>query len=108
MWKSVRKQLFLKSRKGAVSGSFVTDFHRSQLSGLFIFMTHVFLIHDPDRDQYFIKGMGLAQKTFQVVYRDEGMSDGDFYEKAVNQFDKLISDNQFLKRAQIIKEAYIF
>lgn len=70
-------------------------------------MTQVFLIFVPSQDVYIIKSVGI-NTIRRVVYRDEGMTDEKFKEKAESQFDKYITDNQILTDALIVKSTYIF
>lgn len=69
-------------------------------------MTKFFLLYLKEKDQYIIKTMGLGIR-FQVVRRKEDMSDEQFKEEAVRQFDNMILQDKVLD-AEIIKTEYIF
>lgn len=68
-------------------------------------MTQYFLGYQKEKDEYLITTIGTGSR-FQRIIR-KGMTDDEFKQEAIRQFDKLISEDQ-IADFEVIKTHFIF
>jgi hypothetical protein len=69
-------------------------------------MTQFFLVYNKERDEYLIRTIGLGHR-FQVIKRKEDMTDEQFKEEAIRQFDTMVSQDQIIS-GELVKTDYVF
>lgn len=69
-------------------------------------MTKFFLVYQKEKDQYHISTMGLGYR-YQHIYRKPEMSDDEFKQEAIRQFDAFVAKEQIIE-GEIIKTGYVF